>query len=323
MASHPALPALLLAAAALASGPAPAPAQTAHDPFIRFTTADGAARLETAVVEYGSGEQGPRVVLVAAVHIADQGYYELLQTILDGHDAVLYEGVRGLRTENLAFVTRLQLALRDLLGLRFQGDAMDMSDKRFIHADMDSAELEARLAAKGVGLLPGENALKALGPMMTGLVRFLDRALRSTEAGDRAGPARNRLKVMVARMLGSGVAVYDRLKGPGEKARDEVIIGARNDVAWRVLGETLRARGDRGGPVSIIYGAAHMPDLAKRVTTELGLRETSRTWLTAWEMRDPSGRGADASPGDDEADAAESGPAPAESAPASRPARKL
>ena len=67
------------------------------EPFLRATTAaDGSRTLELASRSYRRTDgTGPTITLVGAVHIADASFYAAKQAELDGHDLVLFEGVRS------------------------------------------------------------------------------------------------------------------------------------------------------------------------------------------------------------------------------------
>lgn len=92
--------ALCLAAVLLAASPAWARQEPPADgpaPYLRVTEEDDGQRLvlEAAVREFGPAEgDGPRLRIAAAIHIADPSFYRALQELLDGHDVVLYEGVK-------------------------------------------------------------------------------------------------------------------------------------------------------------------------------------------------------------------------------------
>ena len=67
------------------------------EPFLRATTAaDGRRTFELASRSYRRADgTGPTITLVGAVHIADAAFYAAKQAELDGHDLVLFEGVRS------------------------------------------------------------------------------------------------------------------------------------------------------------------------------------------------------------------------------------
>jgi hypothetical protein len=52
-----------------------------------------------------------------------------------------------------------------------------------------------------------------------------------------------------------------------------------------VLGSQLKKKHFH---LAILYGAAHMPDLERRLDKRYGLSLKGRTWLTAWDLRYPA-----------------------------------
>jgi hypothetical protein len=66
-------------------------------PYVRSVDVDSGARiqLQTAARTFRSDAPGtPEIHLVGAVHIGEKSFYQQLQTFLDGHDVVLFEGVK-------------------------------------------------------------------------------------------------------------------------------------------------------------------------------------------------------------------------------------
>ncbi len=68
----------------------------ASDPYSRVTDQeDGTVSLEMCQRTFKPTDgNGPRIHLVSAIHIADQSFYQAMQTLLDGYDTVLFEGVK-------------------------------------------------------------------------------------------------------------------------------------------------------------------------------------------------------------------------------------
>lgn len=141
----PPIPALLLAASLLLAPPAapaqepppaPAPAEAAREPGPYIRAAEdgrGVVHLELAArVLEPPGGKGPRIHLVAAVHVGEAAYYAALQERLDALDVVLFEGVRpsgaapldpGATEEERAAATRRRLGL--LVALAERAHARD------------------------------------------------------------------------------------------------------------------------------------------------------------------------------------------------------
>src|SRR5581483_5853055 len=96
--------------------------------FLRYVDdANGGGKLQTAIVTYRNAD-GVTVHLVAAVHIADQPYYDQLNKTFKGYDAVLYEMVKprdmgppqpGEERSN-SMISIIQRFMKDALDLKFQ-----------------------------------------------------------------------------------------------------------------------------------------------------------------------------------------------------------
>ena len=254
------------------------------DSFIRFIRSAHVGRLETASVTYEDLDTSRRVTLIAVVHVADRAYYERLSRDLGRFDAVLFEGVRGDPDETdptLTLVDRLQNALGDYLGLTHQKDVLRLEGPRFIHADVTARELRRWLDEAGVSLVPGADALEFVGPMLGVALRLL-----SPDAGETTGfraRLRDGAKLALAELLGRGMAIYERFKSDDQRTRDEVIVRARNRVAFERLAELLD---DPNGPrhVAIVYGAAHHPDFASRLSARGAFYPVRIEWLPAWTL---------------------------------------
>lgn len=59
------------------------------------------------------------------------------------------------------------------------------------------------------------------------------------------------------------------------------IVTERNKKALAVLRREREAGKRR---VAIFYGAAHLPDMEKRLLDEFGMRRAETRWLTAWDL---------------------------------------
>jgi hypothetical protein len=110
------------------------PSETAPATFIRFDPPrDEPGHLLTGVARFFEERSRTTLFLVGAVHIGEPAYYERLQDVLDSCDVVLFEGVGGGRgvapsddeVASMDALTKLQLTLKDALGLQFQKDGLD------------------------------------------------------------------------------------------------------------------------------------------------------------------------------------------------------
>lgn len=222
----------------------------AANKYGRLTPAgDNQVKAETSVVRFRSTKDPElEVHLVGVVHIGERGYYEKLNGLLDGYDAVLYELVapKGTlpRKDKLAYAD-----WAEALGLDPQGMHIDYTRKHFVHADMSMEEVKEAFRKRGKefkepDLAPVAQLLKWLGPV-------------------------------------KGRWMMAELFKADEGHGDAVIIGDRNQVALKELEEQI-AKGSK--KIAIFYGAGHMPDLEWHLMERFGMEEAGSEWLTAWTM---------------------------------------
>lgn len=254
--------------------------------FVRFV--DGShewqGQLQTAISNYRDAE-GREVNLVAAIHIADQAYYSMLNKFFTTQDLVLYEMVAepDQRPGPQSVVAggsplgMVQTLVARLLDVQFQLQAIDYTPANFRHADLSPAQLgnimeekdesffsmifdvaiAQQATAQSRNLEPGEFKLSSLLMAL------------SMENQSQA------LKYLLARELGR----TDSLLLDPQLEDSLTLLGDRNRVAIARLEEAL-LEADRHS-ISLFYGAAHMPGL-ERAILALGFHEVERSWLTAW-----------------------------------------
>ncbi len=235
-----------------------------------------ASGLETAVLHLVHPGTGRRVDLVGAVHIADAAYFQEVQRLLERADLVLYEMVKprdaapgGPAPQETGGVRDLQAKMARWFGLVFQLDAIAYGRPHFVHADLTAEEF---LDAPASQALTGR--VKSMEPMLK-MVEGLIGGLLGGE-GDVAAARRRALKTMLGRMLGSlGLKAAEMLGSP---ELTELLIDKRNAACIAAL-EALPAD---ARTVAIFYGAAHLPDLVRRLEA-LGYRRVAGRWLRAWD----------------------------------------
>lgn len=248
--------------------------------FIRVEESDDATQLQTALVRYRKG--GATVDLVGAVHIADKKYYDALNTRFTGYEALLFEGigspppaaadVKPAAEKKPGKLDGLHGAYESgaqWLGLSYQMKEIDYRKANFVHADLSVEEFTALQAERkesliGFVLKAGlqQQAKPAKEPSTIKLLTSLAR-------GDKNG-----LKRELVHTLGAGDDQIAAIAG------DSVIITDRNVKCLQVLDREVQAGKKKLG---IFYGAAHFPDMEKRLL-EAGWEKTGTEWLTAWEI---------------------------------------
>jgi len=263
--------------------------------FMRFVDDNaGGGKLQTAIVTY-TNPAGVKIHLVAAVHVADTVYYKDLAKTFTGYDALLYEMVKpkdmgapgreAVRANGIDIVHILQKGLKTFLDLDYQLEGIDYTKKNFVHADMDRAAFEKAQAERGESFetlmlqqllaamknpqahaLPGGDAVEDPEKMLKELVKLVTRP-----------DMERQVKTFVARQMDQMQDAAMGLDGPG----GSVILTERNKAALKVLDETIKAGKKK---ITLFYGAAHMPDLSKRVR-EMGFKPSGPVeWKAAWDL---------------------------------------
>lgn len=227
----------------LAAGASRATAEEVPRSFARFEETPLAGSLETADVAFVQSETGSTLLLVSAIHLGERRYYEEIQRDLEGQDAVFYEGVEGESPETEAiFALYARLATR--FDLALQSKSMHKGPN-FVHADVTVGELEKALGGGEISRELDAGQLRRVVEEIEGLPRV--------EAA----------KWAVGQHLG-------RLKAHVER---HVVV--RNDRCFEVARRQIAGR--PGGRFAVLYGAAHMIDLAPRFQAQ-GFVPTSVRW---------------------------------------------
>jgi len=281
--------------------------------FIRVEETETATHLQTAVVRFTKGEAS--VELVGAVHIADKKYYEALNQRFESYEALLFEGIGGdkpaaapaaaaeveeapaeepaepeiaeeapaeeapveeipaakvpAKKEKLDGLHGAYESGAKWLGLAYQMKVIDYRKANFVHADLSMAEFTALQKERGETLL---------GFVLKSGLKKTDKPVKEPSSlkmlvslvrGDKDG-----LKRELVHTLGAGDDQVAALAG------DNVIIGDRNAKCLEVLDREVLAGKKKLG---IFYGAAHFPDMEKRLV-EGGWTKTGIEWMTAWEI---------------------------------------
>jgi hypothetical protein len=244
--------------------------------------------LETAVVRYVSAAEsdgrGAHVDLVGAVHIGESAYYAELNRLFTEYDAVLYELVApaeanrpqpGQRSGHP--VGLLQAAMKGLLELEYQLDRIDYSRPNLVHADLTPDEFRQSMENRE------ESFSKLFFRLMgQGLAQQSGDPGRTSDAAvlaaifskDRALELKRAMALQFEDMERATLA----LDGP----QGSTIITERNRRALAVLDSQIQAGKRR---LAIFYGAAHLPDLDRKLRDERGLRPSTTKWLVAWNLQ--------------------------------------
>ncbi|MEZ0273946.1 MAG: hypothetical protein ACAH88_03505 [Roseimicrobium sp.] len=185
-----------------------------------------------------------------------------------------YEAESAAR-EKLRWLNPMYDVLRNTLKLESQIQCIDYTRPNFVHADMTARAFAARQEARGEGFIQlwlrmakAQAAAPPSGYQDPGLLKILEILCRPDSATE--------LKRIMGRMFDSVETVMSGMEGP----EGSVIISDRNKVALEVLKIHLALDKKKFG---IFYGAAHLPDMEKRLVG-MGFTLEKVEWLTAWEL---------------------------------------
>lgn len=254
--------------------------------FIRVKESEKSTKLQTAVFGYEKG--GVRVDLIGAIHIADKRYFEFLNEWFENYEVLLFEMVGGENlgggkrpviadeaAENeenrLAGLGKIYGAMEKALGLTGQGALIDYFAENFVHADLTMAEFEALQEERGESMLS-----------------FMIKAGLSADKPEKdpdsirlmRGILTGRSDLVKLELMHTMAAGDDQIDSVGG---ENVIISDRNAKCMQVLEREI-AEGNK--KLGIFYGAAHFPDMERRML-DMGYERVSEKWLTAWRVAKP------------------------------------
>ena len=274
------------------------------DNFIRVVrNAKGAPlTMETAIARYvcadGGKWKGVAIDLIGAVHIGEKSYYDELNTKFEGYEVLLYELVappntkipKGAKGGSAHPIAAMQKGMQSMLGLEHQLECIDYTKDNFVHADMSPDEFSQSMKAKGESF--GQMFMRAIG---TGLAQ---QATGKQGTSDfemlSAMFAKNRAQKLRTAMAGQfedmeqQITLFDGPEG-------STILTERNRKAFEVLAKQLE-EGKKN--IGVFYGAAHLPDMDKRLLADFGMKRTETSWVKAWSLGET--KAADAEKKDDE-----------------------
>jgi len=259
--------------------------------FLRLVR-DGSKKpvaLETAIVTYVPADPAKgdvAVELVGAVHVGDKAYYDSLNKEFEQYDSLLYELVapenarvpKDRKGNPGSAVGTLQVGMKEILELEFQLDRIDYAKANFVHADMSPEEFAKSMEQRG------ESFAKMFFKMMGyGFAQQGKAAEKSPEiemlmalfAKNRA----HKMKVAMAEQFDNMEGQLDILDGP----EGSTILTERNRKALEVLDRELKVGKKKLG---VFYGAAHLPDMEKRLLSDFGMKRSAERWVTAWSLEE-------------------------------------
>jgi hypothetical protein len=273
------------------------------EPYVRITSSDSNhVALQIAARQFLPTRRGePEVWLTGVSHLGDSNYYAALQAHLDAQSLVLFEGVGGGDAEADAQdqpspstnasngasnnAGSLQSAMAAALGLVFQLDAIDYQRPNFRHSDLSVSQLRQLILSQQTS--PGQpgasESFEDLLSLMEGNSWF-DWLIQATLRFLGASPKFQALgRLALIDLLGQIQGDPSRLEGlpPELDQLLHVLLERRNE---KVVAD-LKSELPRFGPhssIAVFFGTGHMPDLQKRLTTQLQFRPGKEVWFTAF-----------------------------------------
>ncbi|MEW6306526.1 MAG: hypothetical protein AB1705_23925, partial [Verrucomicrobiota bacterium] len=294
----------LFATSCASHRPAPPHAAAPPENYMRLARPDNdTVELQIAVRRFVPARRSQPVVwLAGASHIGEPAYYQALQKHLDGQALVLFEGVAEERRHARATEpkrpasedTSLQSNLARSLGLVFQLDAIDYEKPHFRNSDLTIRELQVLMEGEAAvqqstGAAtdgpPADNSFNQLVSVMDGS-SFLGAVVQGVVKLIGSNPKLQALaKLAFIETLGQleGDLARAQALPPDLKRLMEVLIHHRNDVVIRELREEM-GKPKPPASISVFFGAAHMPDMERRLTQELNYRPADQIWVPAFSV---------------------------------------
>ncbi len=247
--------------------------------------------LETSITRYelkNAAGEPVTVDLIGAVHIGEEGYYQALNERFEQYDSMLYELVApegtvipkggressGIPTNPLA---AMQIGMKESLGLEFQLELIDYNKDNFKHADMSPEEFAESMVANDESLM--KYGLKAIGQSMA--------MQASGKSNDSAGMiatlfssnkemSMRRMFAKQIKQMEAGMVIFRGKDG-------STIVTHRNAKCMKILQQEIAAGKTN---LAIFYGAAHLPDMERRMLSDFKAQRGGQVWLEAWKLRE-------------------------------------
>jgi len=250
--------------------------------------------LQTGTAKYllkdDAGQVKLEVFLESAVHVGDAAYYRGFNQRFHHYDAVLYELIAAkekripiVEPDQLNVGRLLQQLTGDSLGFVHQIDTINYQAENFVHSDLSPAKMAELKEQRG------EDEITWFADLLLDLSRRLNQA---ADAGKLKTTPLPKLGIDVLTDPDGAVKLRRLLAGTMDKgsptaslhpAQAASLILDRNERAMQVFQEQLE-QGKR--KIAFFWGAAHMPDLEKRLILDYGLLPAGVTWRSAWDLRE-------------------------------------
>lgn len=250
--------------------------------------------LDTAVVSYKAGSQGAQVDLIGAVHIGEASYYRELNALFDQYDVLLYELVAPEGTivsakaqqESSNPISFLQKSMKNFLGMESQLEKVDYSKSHFVRADMTPTQIAKKMEERG------DTALTLALSTMVDVMRQQNKAAQNPQDNPLMSSDMglmellenpHKAKLMMAQQFVSTGSLDEALGG----TLNQLLVIDRNAEAIKGLQKQLAQGKQR---IGIFYGAAHLPDLEKRLVADFSMTKGETRWIKAWDLTATKGK---------------------------------
>ena len=175
----------------------------------------------------------------------------------------------------------LQRSLAEMLGLAFQLDALPYDDIRWTPGDLDIQQVAMAFRERGQQIDDLTDLLSEQG-LVGGIARGLIAIIPTIDAMF-GGRVVDTMKALLIEMLGDEETIDGALAMQGPAFR-EVLIDLRNERAMEVVDDVLNT-GQSPQTVAVLYGAGHMPGLARLLAQrEGGWSPSDERWMPAIEL---------------------------------------
>lgn len=262
--------------------------------FVRFVEDADGARLQTGMATYRN-KSGVSVDLIGAIHVADKAYYEKLNERFTHYDAVLYEMVGGpiekrekrnrqtaptsdeqaetVAAHRLSWLHSLYDRMQSSLELESQMVIVDYRKPNFVHADMSVVQFTSLQKERSESFLSlwwkaVQSQMDQPQTSQPGVVKILEILCRQDSATE------------LKRLIGRSFDQMESIMAGMEVGDGTVILTERNKVVLAAMEKQIAAGKKELG---IFYGAAHLPDMEKRLLSMDFVLQKSE-WLTAWDL---------------------------------------
>ena len=243
--------------------------------------------MQTAVVRYvpkEAGREGLQVELIGAVHIGEKAYYDELNKLFEGYDALLYElvapegtTIKKGETSSRHPIGAMQNGMKDLLGLEHQLACIDYNQKNFVHADMSPDQFEKAMADRGESIWT--MVFRAMG---AGMAKQSNKGGTTSEFEILLALFDKERSDVLKRILAEQFEDLDDMTSAFNGPDGSAILTERNKTALAVLKKEIEGGKKK---IGVFYGAAHLPDMEKRLSDDFGLKRADEKWVTAWTIK--------------------------------------